>query len=620
MTEPRYTRAEGDGEFYWNSGSDESSSVYGGDAEEPEQRAANGHAGAAPNGSAANGTPPSGASGSNGSSGVDGDDAWAHINVADPERFEVCVLGLTAFDDKGRDFALSLTPEHFTSGRTRVLFTLVHEWYRVNHAPIEPTVLESRLVEAGRSAMEALELVLALQTGWYVVAGQAHAQLVEELGRRAAKRKHDELVLQALVALTPPRSDSDRALDLLQRAREISNDNGSSDATRPRCLPLPDAIVRSMAPLGPRMATGIKTLDDAIGGGIPLGNVAIFCGAPGAAKSGLAVWLVHQFDTLGAVCMYLAADEPARGILTRLGQLEGFERADLSAQGLRGEETRASFASRVRDRKCQTIVVDPAHDAARTIEEAHAELLALAGDRPRVLVIDSLQRARCLAADLCSDPRAKVNAKLDLLREQANGGTLIVLLSEMGRASYDIDAERNPLSAGKESGAIEYDGDIQINLYSVKDVPGVVDAVVAKSRLSAEKPRFRLRLDFARASFTEAEAPAGSAPVDRAIAKAAFAATRRGLETDALARKLAVIVEEHDGLGSVALRRAAKAKHGWGSSTCDRAMDRLRAGLDSKKLIDRCADPHVCEWVVLPDDVGGSVKDAVPDFVTGEES
>jgi KaiC len=615
MTEPKYTRAEGDGGFYWNSADDESSFSYGGEADEPEAPTAasgNGHARTKPNGTA-----PSGTSGSN---GVHRDDAWIGAEVADPECFEVCVLGLTAFADDGRAFAQSLTPEHFATGRTRGLFLIVHEWYRVNAAPMEPAILESRLVEAGRSAMEALELVLALQTGWFRVAGHGPERLVKELDRNTAQRKHKELVLQARVALTPPNFEPDRALDLLQRAREISNDNGTGDTKAPRCLALPEAIVRSMAPLGPRMATGIKTLDDAIGGGIPLGSVAIFCGAPGAAKSGIAVWLVHQFDKRGAVCMYLAADEPARGILTRLGQLEGFDRADLNAQGTQGEQARQSFASRVRERNCQTIVVDPAHDTARTIEETHTELLALAGEKPRVLVIDSLQRARCLAADLCNDPRAKVNAKLDLLREQANGGTLIILLSEMGRASYDIDAERNPLAAGKESGAIEYDGDLQINLYSVKDLTGMIDAVVAKSRLSAEKPRFRLRLDFARASFSETTAPTDGAPVDRAVAKAAFAATRRALETDALARQLAELVTTFPGLGSVQLRRAAKAKLGWGSSTCDRAMERLRAGLDSKKLIDRSADPHVCEWEVQLEDAGGVVKEAVPDFVEGEES
>jgi KaiC/GvpD/RAD55 family RecA-like ATPase len=385
---------------------------------------------------------------------------------------------------------------------------------------------------------------------------------------------------------------------------EAVNDNdGLDDASRrPRYLLLPEAILRSMAPLGPRMATGLKTLDASTDGGIPLGSVAIFCGAPGTAKSGLAVHLVHQFEKLGAVCMYLAADEPARGILTRLGQIEGFEREALGAGEERGQRTRQEFADRVRDRGCNIVVIDPAFDEARTLEDVHAELVALAGDRPRVLVIDSLQRARCLAADLCNDPRAKVNAKLDLLREQANGGTLVILLSEMGRASYDIDAERNPLAAGKESGSVEYDADLQINLYSAKNQTGMIDVVVAKSRFSAEKPTFRLRLDFARASFSEVSAGdangAPSTPGDRALVRAAAAQVRRELETEGLARQLAQLVLDLPNKGTMELRRLATAKLGWGISNFRRAEARLKAGLEGRRLVDASTHPNVCEWVL----------------------
>jgi len=394
-------------------------------------------------------------------------------------------------------------------------------------------------------------------------------------------------------------------------AATAANDNQGDDGDtneaprRPRYLLLPEAILRSMAPLGPRMATGIETFDAATVGGLPLGSVVIFCGAPGSAKSGLAVYLVHRFEKLGAVCMYLAADEPARGILTRLGQLEGFEREALGAGEERGQQTREAFAARVRERNCQTVVIDPAYDEARTIEDVHAELVALAGDRPRVLVIDSLQRARCLAADACNDPRSKVNAKLDLLREHANGGTLVILLSEMGRASYDIDAERNPLAAGKESGAVEYDADLQINLYSAKGLTGMVDAVVAKSRFSADKPMFRLRLDFARASFSEVSAGdmngAPSTPADRSEARAASYRARKELETDALARQLAALVELLPRKGTMELRRIATAKFGWGISSFRRAEARLKSGLEGRRLVDASGQENVCEWVMAVD-------------------
>jgi KaiC/GvpD/RAD55 family RecA-like ATPase len=386
--------------------------------------------------------------------------------------------------------------------------------------------------------------------------------------------------------------------DVVTASGETSNDNARE--AKPRYVPIADGILRSMAPLGRRLRTGLPTFDAAIGGGIPARWVTVLVGAPGTAKSTIATALVHRWELEGAACVYAAVDEAASGIMARIGQLEGYARDTLMAETPHGDRARHDLAERLRARGCRISVIDLAFDATRTLEEMHEALLEFAEGRPRVLVVDSLQRIRCAAAEHLTDIRLRTNTKVEVIRELANRGTLFVVLSEMNRGAYDMTSDRNPLAAGKESSDIEYGGDIQINLYRAK-APGFIDLTIPKSRWpSATNVSLRLRLDFERASISEVNAAAGdgSSIANGSSTRDAARAARQQVETDGLARQLARLVHDLPRLGTIALRQAAQAKLGWGVTTFRRAEARLREGLEGHQLVDASADPHVCEWVV----------------------
>jgi KaiC/GvpD/RAD55 family RecA-like ATPase len=274
---------------------------------------------------------------------------------------------------------------------------------------------------------------------------------------------------------------------------------------RPPYQSLSDMIAVSLRPVGSRLVTGFATLDDATRGGIPSSRVVVLAGAPGAGKSGLAVYLMDCWERSGCAVVYLASDEPAEGIITRLGQLAGYSREGLECEGEVGDSVRGGFAKSVADRSI--VVIDPdADENMASIEQAEQALLHLAGARRRVLVVDSLQTARCGAASAAESARAAIDAKLGVLKAIAKRGTLVVAISEMSRAGYRSGARTeniSALAAGKESGSIEYGAALLLGLCSVKGEPGAVDVEVAKNRLGGNKPEFRVQIDFARASFAE---------------------------------------------------------------------------------------------------------------------
>jgi KaiC/GvpD/RAD55 family RecA-like ATPase len=288
-------------------------------------------------------------------------------------------------------------------------------------------------------------------------------------------------------------------------------------------MSLADSMLALVQPVSARLSSGLETLDRATRGGLPLGRVVTLVGAPGAGKTGLAVWFAEQWERAGAAVAFLAADEEPRGILTRIGQRMGFSRDDIEGPD---DGVRRDLASQCVGRS--VIVIDPdADESMRTIEDAHAALVHFACELPRVLIIDSLQTCLCAAAMSCDTIRERISTKMRVVKSFAKTGTLVVVISEMARAGYrsgDAKNDVSALAAGKESSDIEYGSALLLGLRSVRDTSGQTDVEVAKNRLGAEKPTFRLRLDFATAGWSEIATPAepdkGGAAEDERDAKA----------------------------------------------------------------------------------------------------
>ena len=97
--------------------------------------------------------------------------------------------------------------------------------------------------------------------------------------------------------------------------------------------PALSTLVDRLLPRGPRLQTEIRTLDAAHRGGLLPGRFVVVGGAPGAGKTSLAIDLaVVRWALAGVRVSVLAADEPATGLLIRVGQILGLRaRVELEA-------------------------------------------------------------------------------------------------------------------------------------------------------------------------------------------------------------------------------------------------------------------------------------------------
>ncbi len=260
---------------------------------------------------------------------------------------------------------------------------------------------------------------------------------------------------------------------------------------------------------GERLPTGIPSLDAMCRGGILPARVLTYCGAPGACKTGLVAWQIFRWASAGHPVTFVAADEYRTAITIRLGQMLGLPREQLengdSAAVTELEPLLGALPIRL---------VDPS--SGEVLEDAAAELAARAvvAGKTGVLALDSVQTLRSRGSDAADSPRARVDAVCGAVREVTNRGRLITLVtSEVARNFYrqmSLEGDMNPLAAGKESGKIEYMGDVQLVLTSVKGSGDLIDVSVPKNRIKDPlKPKqLRLRWDFVCATVTEVERPA----------------------------------------------------------------------------------------------------------------
>jgi KaiC/GvpD/RAD55 family RecA-like ATPase len=249
-----------------------------------------------------------------------------------------------------------------------------------------------------------------------------------------------------------------------------------------------------------RIKTGLPTLDEATRGGIPCGKLLIFGGAPGAAKTGTVTSIAHRVAQTGIQVAILAADEDADGLLTRIGQIEGFDRLKIEE---RDPETVAALASRLAS--LNLLLVDADEDGA-SLEEVAEELARRANGGPAVLGVDSLQRIRAKGTREAKTVRERVDCAVEAVKRVTKRyGFVTLVTSELARGSYrsqDASEQINDLAAFKETGGIEYGASLALVMRSRKGTPDIVDVTMPKNRLGPKRD-FVLRWDFERATATE---------------------------------------------------------------------------------------------------------------------
>ena len=359
----------------------------------------------------------------------------------------------------------------------------------------------------------------------------------------------------------------------------------------------PSDIVARWHVEGPlvRIPTGIRALDEACRGGLPIPWRVIIVGAPSAGKTFIEIVtadnLARRLAAEGLCVGILAVDEEPDDVTVRLAQIAGFTVAQAEGRDPSVLDDMAAKLGALRVRL---------YDATWTIDAAAADLAAWAkaeGTRA-ALFIDSLQAGRSAAGAKADAPRLVVEANVAAMRAASTiHRLLVVATSEANRASYRNEeaAQSNDLAAGAESRAIEYGAQTQLMVRTPKDHSDVIHVRIAKNR-RARVGEFWLRLDRERHAIAECDNPEADPSVATAKAERKRAANRADLAREAKA--LMACVRGRVDMTARELRVAVKlAGHKWGHETLPAIVERAVAGVDSERLVNR-GDAKRCRWNV----------------------
>jgi len=266
-------------------------------------------------------------------------------------------------------------------------------------------------------------------------------------------------------------------------------------------------VIQRQTGMGERFPTGLPTLDQHTGGGIPRGRMVMLVGKPGVGKTSLASqFVLHMARHRRVAVMALFADSGMDDAAITMAQQLGVARE----AALSGEAEAVAAVSR--ETFGMTLqLVDP--DQPYDIEDVASRfVLGLPEDVAPVLLLDSVQVLRC------PDQRAKtvyerVTAISNTVKQVTSRHRLVtILVSQSNRASYanaTIAKDADPLAAGAGGGALEFMPDVHLFLDGKKGGP--IKLHCAKSRLGAAGWDVELALDFDRHRHVEVDAAAAAA-------------------------------------------------------------------------------------------------------------
>jgi KaiC/GvpD/RAD55 family RecA-like ATPase len=315
-------------------------------------------------------------------------------------------------------------------------------------------------------------------------------------------------------------------------------------ASRPSSWPTIAAVLAAMPPPGERLSTGIPTLDRCLRGGLARGRIYTIVGPPHRGKTALWTQIgLRSARHHGATVVGIYADEGTWQAALMLAEGIGFERTDL-------EDRYADVAARVEasTEPLDLRLPDPAAAVLEDIEEALvAEGLA---DETVVLIMDSIQRVRCRASNETSSAKERADQLMTAMRGVVarHPRWIILATSKANRASYARrDDTIDPIAAGLDSSAIEYDSDWMAFLEG--DAETGVTARLMKNRPGdGTLPTVSLRFDRARATFTETDEETATA------AREALQDDYRAARFSAAEEKVLAFVRSNPGLSGRELR------------------------------------------------------------------
>jgi hypothetical protein len=120
--------------------------------------------------------------------------------------------------------------------------------------------------------------------------------------------------------------------------------------------------------------------------------------------------------------------------------------------------------------------------------------------------VDSVQKTRTDTSGEAETAKSRVDDVIATVKQAASlFGHVVIVTSEINRSAYrNKDANQNveDIAAAKESGDIEYGVKLLLVLKEGKE-EDCIDVSTPKNRLGRGRPRWRLKWDHVRATFTE---------------------------------------------------------------------------------------------------------------------
>ena len=224
--------------------------------------------------------------------------------------------------------------------------------------------------------------------------------------------------------------------------------------------------------------TGIKDIDNAIGGGLIRQQLILLGAAPGAGKTALAQWIFEKMARKGQPCIFLnlemSREQMIARSLTRLASFNGTRlRVTDVLKGYQWTDEQREAIEEAADIYKLTIApyivynpdgITPDLDTILQYLEKEAARAKNTGSPAPLVCIDYLQ---ILSGDPREDEFALVKRAVSRLKAFAIGHDTVVFLIQAHNRNTNSRGEAT-MSAGRGSSAIEYTADLQMSLNYTK--------------------------------------------------------------------------------------------------------------------------------------------------------